>query len=261
MFTSNYLQRCLRPGFGACTLLAVLIAGTSRPSFAKNARRPSFTSAEQAVEALDKAVKTNDQATISRFIGPLASSDDKIQDKADRQQFVHKYAEMHRLVKEPDGTIVLYIGAENWPFPVPLVSKNGRWSFDVDAGAKEITYRNIGGNETTAIETCRAIARAIGHEDSKSGDSAIDAYVQKFAGDAILPAETFSEYHFRILKTSNGAAVIAYPSEYGSTGVMTFAVSAAGPVYEKDLGPNTAAVAKSLASWTPSSGWQLVQLS
>jgi Protein of unknown function (DUF2950) len=116
------------------TLLSGAITGALQTSFAKSAREPGFESAEQATEALYKAVETGDQGAISRLVGPLSSSGDTVQDKADRQLFIQKYKEMHRLVKEPDGTIVLFIGAENWPFPVPLVSKHGKWRFDVDTG-------------------------------------------------------------------------------------------------------------------------------
>jgi hypothetical protein len=259
MFTSKNLKRCLRPGFGARTLLAVLIAGALRPSFAENANNLSFTSAEQAVEALYKAVETDDQASLSRLIGPLSSSDDMVQDKADRQLFMRKYAEMHRLVKEPDGTTVLYIGAENWPFPVPLVSKNGKWRFDIDAGAQEIVFRRVGENEMTAIETCRAIERATVRRVRNTDGNTINADAQKFVGAANPSAETFHGYYFRVLRTPKETAVIAYPSEYGSTGVMTFAATADGPVYEKDLGPNTATASKSLNAWTPKADWQVVR--
>ena len=59
--------------------------------------------------------------------------------RLDRELFVQKYQEMHRLGREADGSVTLYIGAENWPFPVPLVEKNGVWRFDPDAGQKEVS--------------------------------------------------------------------------------------------------------------------------
>jgi hypothetical protein len=259
MFTNKNSQRRSRPGFGARTLLALLVAGAVQPIFAEKTNELTFKSPEQAVEALFTAVKTDDQATILRLIGPLASSGQEIEDKADREVFVRKYLEMHRLVKEPDGTTVLYIGAENWPFPVPLVSKNGTWRFDVDAGKQEAIFRRIGENETTAIETCRAIGRAIGHNDSNADDNAVDAYAQKVVTAPNATAEPFHGYYFQLLRTPNGVAVVAYPSEYGSTGVMTFALTADGPVLEKDLGPNTATVAKSIKAWTRKAHWQVVQ--
>jgi Protein of unknown function (DUF2950) len=132
------------------------------------------------------------------------------------------------------------------PFPVPLVSKKGRWRFDVDAGAQEIMFRSVGENEMTAIETCRAIARAIGDNNRNTGDNAVNAYAQKVVEAAKAPAEIFHGYYFRLLQTGHGTALMAYPSEYGSTGVMTFAATADGPVFEKDLGPNTGTVAEGM---------------
>ncbi|HYZ86765.1 MAG TPA: DUF2950 family protein [Bryobacteraceae bacterium] len=253
------MQRRWQSRCGACALFPLLFTAAVQSGFAANSGEPSFTSPEQAVEALDKAVKTDEEAATLRLLGQLSSSGDLAQDKADRQRFVQKYAEMHRLVKEPDGTIVLYIGAENWPFPVPLVSNDGKWHFDVDAGAQEITFRRVGEDETTAIGACRAIAGVVAHRDSDADDSAVKAFAQKVAGAGNAPAEAFGGYYFRLLQTPNGATVIAYPSEYRSTGVMTFAVIGQGPVYEKDLGPNTATVAQAMKTWTPNPSWQLAQ--
>src|SRR5712691_10638527 len=84
--------------------------------------------------------------------------DDKTQDDLDRQGFLEKYQEMHRLGREPGGTI-LYIGAENWPFPIPLTTKNGAWRFDTGAGVREIVVRRIGANEWFAMDVCHALAR------------------------------------------------------------------------------------------------------
>ena len=67
---------------------------------------------------------------------------------------------MHRLVAEPNGTTTLYIGAENWPTPIPLVNKGKTWYFDTDAGKKEILYRRIGQNETSAISVCQELVAA-----------------------------------------------------------------------------------------------------
>ena len=73
---------------------------------------------------------------------------------------MQKYEEMHRLVKEPDGTVTLYIGAENWPTPIPLVNKGNSWYFDTEAGKKEILYRRIGRNEMSAIRVCQELVAA-----------------------------------------------------------------------------------------------------
>ena len=60
--------------------------------------------------------------------------------------------QMHRIGPDVNGTLSLYIGAENWPFPIPLVQKDGAWRFDADPGGQEVLYRRLGDNEFTAIE-------------------------------------------------------------------------------------------------------------
>ncbi len=73
---------------------------------------------------------------------------------------MQKYLEMHRLVDEPDGTTTLYIGARNWPTPIPLVHGANGWYFETEAGKKEILYRRIGRNEMSAIRVCQELAAA-----------------------------------------------------------------------------------------------------
>ena len=259
MFPKENLKRRCRPGFGTATLLAILMTGALRTNLAATSGGLTFDSPEDAAEALYRAVQTNDQSAVARIIGPLASSDDMVQDKTDRDRFVQKYSEMHRFVQQPDGTTQLYIGAENWPFPIPLISSKGKWSFDVDAGAREIMFRRVGEDETTAIETSRAIARAIRHSDVTTSDPAIDKYVSQIVGAANPPEDTFHGYQFRILQTSDGAVVVAYPSEYGATGVMTFAAPPDGTVYEKDLGPKTAKTAHAMVRYQHDRSWQVAE--
>jgi hypothetical protein len=245
--------------FAAGALYAILVAGMLRPSFAATTGKPVFSSPEEAAEALYRAIQTDDQSTTARLLGELASSDDVVQDKADRDRFIQKYSEMHRLVKQPDGTTLLYIGAENWPFPVPLVANGGKWSFDLDSGAQEVIFRRVGEDETIAIETSRAIARAIGHPDVTASDPATDEYVRQIVRAADPPADSFRGYQFRILRRPNGAVVVAYPSEYGVTGVMTFAATPDGTVYEKDLGPKTAKAAHAMARYKRDRTWQVAE--
>src|SRR5260370_25481379 len=71
---------------------------------------------------------------------------------------------MHRRSGDPDGSVTLYIGAENWPFPIPLVKKDGAWRFDSDAGTKEVMFRRIGENELTAIAVCHEFIAAAKHD-------------------------------------------------------------------------------------------------
>ena len=67
---------------------------------------------------------------------------------------------MHRLAKEADGNTILYIGAENWPTPIPLVNNSSSWYFDTEAGKKEILYRRIGRNEISTIAVCQELVAA-----------------------------------------------------------------------------------------------------
>jgi hypothetical protein len=173
----------------------------------------------------------------------LTSSHDDSQDKADREVFVQKYQEMHRLHRERDGAVTLYLGAENWPFPIPIVEKNGAWRFDADAGQQEVRFRRIGENEFTALSVCHEFA-------SQRRDRT----------DAANPVALYG-YYFRVLppqKTNApvGFAVVAYPAAYRSSGVMTFVVTEKGDVYEKDLGDNTAALAGVMASFHKDATWR-----
>jgi hypothetical protein len=104
-----------------------------------------------------------DQAPLS-ILGPAAkdvlSSGDPVEDSDARVGFVVKYQEMHRFVTEPNRSVTLVVGAENWPFPIPLVKNNGLWYFDAPAGKDEILFRRIGKNELAAIDACRELVDA-----------------------------------------------------------------------------------------------------
>jgi len=126
--------------------------------------KKTFSTAEEASQAIYAAAKTNDQKALLEIFGTggkqILSSGDKVEDEESRTTFVQAYEEMHRLVNEPDGTVTLYVGAKNWPAPVPLVHKGDVWYFDTEAGSREILFRRIGRNEVAAIHVCRALAAA-----------------------------------------------------------------------------------------------------
>ena len=226
---------------GAFTL-AVLTA-YAPATRAQQSSQKAYRSGEEAAQALFLAVQSGNEAELSRILGAdkqLFAVGDQTQDDLERRQFVEKYREMHRLAREPDGTI-LYLGAENWPFPVPLVSKNGAWSFDARAGKQEILFRRIGANESFAIGICHALARS----DDRDAASSVG---QK---------EPFHGYHFRALEAAGKpASFIAYPAEYRSSGVMTFVVGHDDVVYERDLGAGTVRLARTMTGFTPDSDWQ-----
>src|ERR1700685_342861 len=107
----------------ACALLAV---GSVELCVAAPSNQPTFASPDDAGRALASAVQQRDEQAVRDILGggsELLSSDNKVEDTLDRERFAQKYQQMHRLVREPGGITILYIGAENWPFPGPIVSQ------------------------------------------------------------------------------------------------------------------------------------------
>src|SRR5436305_12628567 len=125
----------------ALAVSALLTLGYARLSFGQKSEPKTFSSPAEASNALFQAVKNEDEQALEAILGAgqeVTSSSDEVEDKLERERFGQKYQEMHRLVRERDGTTVLYIGADNWPFTIPLVSKHGVWYFDSDNGTQEI---------------------------------------------------------------------------------------------------------------------------
>jgi hypothetical protein len=146
-------------------VVAILLTGCfSILSVAQQPGQKTFSSAEEASNALVTAQRSNDEKALLDILGPdgkqIVSSGDEAEDAQSRANFVEKYQEMHRLVKEPDGTTTLYIGAKNWPTPIPLINKGNVWYFDTEAGKKEILYRRIGRNEMSTIRVCQELVAA-----------------------------------------------------------------------------------------------------
>jgi len=82
----------------------------------------------------------------------------------DRQlaaDFAAQANEKKRVYVDPNGNrAFLIVGKEEWPFPVPLVKRGGKWFFDIQAGRRELLYRRIGANELDAITICRGYVEA-----------------------------------------------------------------------------------------------------
>lgn len=136
----------------------------------------TFQSPEQAGAALAEAAKTGDEVSVGRILGIdpkilMISGNDQAE-KAAMAAFVSKYQKMNRWVDMTDGSRVLYIGADNFAFPVPLAENaGGKWYFDAVAGAQEIRARDIGRNELLTIDTCYVLANAQEVYRTKGGDS------------------------------------------------------------------------------------------
>jgi hypothetical protein len=122
-----------------------------------------FSSPQAAVSALLAAATQPDTNALHAIFGPEGHklvSPDAVQATADFQRFVQRLAEKTELVTNSDSRITLDLGAEAWPFPIPLVNVQGQWSFDTVAGRAEILNRRIGQDELGAIAVCRAYVEA-----------------------------------------------------------------------------------------------------
>jgi hypothetical protein len=143
---------------------ALSLACLSAPIVAQQPGQRTFTSAEDAGGEFFAAMHSQDEQAPLRILGPagkdVLSSGDPIEDSDARVGFVTKYQEMHRFVTEPNGKVTLVIGAENWPFPIPLANNHGSWYFDTTEGKDEILFRRIGKNELSAMEACHDLVEA-----------------------------------------------------------------------------------------------------
>jgi Protein of unknown function (DUF2950) len=161
-FTKAECKRFSR--FAVAALLALLVGGLFSSTFAQENGQQTFASAQDAAHALFVAMQSADERTPLSVLGPTAkevlSSGDPTQDVDVRAGFVVRYQAMHRFVTEANGTVTLVVGAENWPFPIPLVNKQGKWFFDTDAGKDEIVFRRIGANEISAQDACANLVEA-----------------------------------------------------------------------------------------------------
>jgi Protein of unknown function (DUF2950) len=144
--------------FTAAVLLFLL---NGLPGLAQQSGEKTFSSPGAAVVGLYSAAKSNDDQALKELFGSHANdiihTGDDVADNNMQANFITRYDQMHRVVIEPDQTATLYIGAENWPLPIPLVkNNNGMWYFNAEAGKQEILYRRVGTNENDAIDVLHA---------------------------------------------------------------------------------------------------------
>jgi hypothetical protein len=296
----------------------LLVAVTFGTSLAVLQDQKTFASPDEAVKALMDALKTEDIKTLSAILGPgsedLISSGDPFADQAERERFINLYEQKNKLEEASTTKVVLYIGNEDWPFPIPLMKKDGVWLFDTNEGREEILARRVGRNELSVIQVCLAYVDAQKEYAVKDrDDDGVLAYAQKFLsdpgkknglywkakeGDEQSPLGPlvgaaqekgysgkqsegkpipYHGYYYRTLKAQGknakggdydyvvmgkmiaGFALVAYPAQYGSSGIMTFIVSHAGEVYQKDLGENTENTALKMKLFNPDSTWNKIK--
>lgn len=157
--------------------------------FAQQGGEKTFASPSAAALALYNSVKSSDDGALHEILGSgtndIIHTGDDVADKNVHADFIRRYDQMHRVVIEPDQTATLYIGAENWPLPIPIVkNSSGAWYFDSEAGKKEILYRRVGRNENDAIDTLHGLVDAQ-HDyasETRDGDTT-KHYALKFLSD------------------------------------------------------------------------------
>ena len=229
-------------------------------------------------------------------------------DKNVRDLLIAAYNAKHQVTRDNENQVTLTVGQSDWPFPIPLVRKDGSWQFDTAAGREEILARRIGRNELNTIEACLAFVdaqqeyaekgvagngvyaqRIVSHpgtkdglywpaaseeDESPLGDLAASAAAEGYrAGRQRMP---YHGYYYRVLtrqgpsalggaidyvvrgKMIGGFALVAYPAEYGNSGVMTFVVNHQGVVFQKDLGLSTARIAGAMTTFNPDQSWSRV---
>jgi Protein of unknown function (DUF2950) len=160
-------------------LAAFLLASLLFAEAANAADQKTFATPDEAVQALFKASKDENQEEMLAVFGDegkeLVFSGDAVQDKARMQRFAKAYETKHVLVRKDANTRILQVGANGWPMPIPLVNDGGKWRFDTAAGKQELLYRGIGHNELGAIAACRGFIdaqkdyAAVGHDGLPAG--------------------------------------------------------------------------------------------
>lgn len=149
----------------------------------------TFASPDDAANALVAAVKLKDEGTIQAIFGPetkqVIYSGDSVEDKNAATEFIARYDEMHRWRRLEDGSESLVIGADNYPFPIPLKKGgDGKWFFDTAAGKEEVLSRRVGQNEFDVIDIAQGIADAQAEYYAQSHDGQpAKQYATKFLSD------------------------------------------------------------------------------
>ena len=179
------IEKSERANFTPAAPAMILAMGLfALPSMGQEPGEKTFLSPDEASKALVTALQSNDETAMLEVLGPageqVISSGDETEDAESRTNFLRRYAEMHRFVKEPDGTTTLYIGVKNWPTPIPLVNKARSWYFDTPAGRQEILFRRIGRNEISTIRVCQELVAAENeYHQTEHGE-----YAEKVISDA-----------------------------------------------------------------------------
>ena len=308
-------RKSLSPGFTLLLVVAALALSAWAAAPATGQR--TFATPQQAARALLAAAEADDLPALTQIFGPEAdqilNSGDAVADRASRAKFVDKAKQSLKEKIDPANAnrATLLIGADGFPFPIPMLRTAGRWYFNTGEGKHEILARRIGSNELDAIAACKAYVDAqYDYATEDRNKNGIPEYARKlisspgkrdglFWPESDAPPTQFAAgvkkaqsegyqkedntptpyhgYYFRILtaqgpKARGGAldyvqhgsmiggfGLVAWPAEYGVSGMKTFLVNQDDVIYEKDLGPSTGAAVKAMTVFDPDRTWRRVR--
>jgi len=277
----------------------VAAIGCSGLLWAASATSPkSFSTPQQAMEALVQAADHHDKRALLSLFGPdgqdIVESGDASDDAEGRKVFVRLAREHTEFIPDPmdrDKTIIS-IGQQDWPFPIPLIRmKDDQWQFDAAQGRKEILARRIGSNEMNAVDICHGFVEAENDYAETHRHQGVPEYSQHIEASTTIPKaftdavivtphahpEPYHGYYFRVLTAQGpeanggevnylingsligGFALVAWPAKYGISGVQTFIVNADNQVYEKHLGPDTDSIARAMTTYDPDPSWKRIR--
>ena len=275
-FKITYIVGVLAGALGGAALAAdptasaSSTAGKASAATQQVAGQLTFQTPEKAGDALVDAAERFDVRSLMRIMGPkgedLVLTGEYAQDRERAQEFAEQAREKKQIALDPhtDSRAYLLVGHEDWPFAVPIVKRNGRWSFDAAAGRQELMYRRIGNNELDAIEICEnyvdaqfdfAYRKRQGYEPSQyaqrvistpgkqdglawqDADGSWSGPIGEQVAEAIehgynLKADPYHGYFFKVLKSQGPAAPLG-AMDYVVGGVMIggFALVAAPAEY------------------------------
>ena len=267
------------------------------------------------MNVLVTAAANHDRDQMHAIFGPEGRqlvSPDVVQAAESYKMFVQRLQQNVQMVTNSDSNISLFIGNDNWPFPIPLVKHDGQWLYDTEAGKQEILARRVGMNELAVIGVVRAYVQAQREYASQDRmDNGILAYAQNIHSNPgkhdglywpVQPGESpsplgpliteahaegyrhttkmlnqqeapYHGYYFKILTSQGehapggkynyvingnmiaGFGLVAWPAQWGNTGVMTFIINQQGKLYQTDLGPKTGRIAPAMKEFDPDSRW------
>jgi hypothetical protein len=316
MVKSNSIFRKDSPRRLAWLLAVGLVVGAALLQAAPKDSQRTFATPQEAIQATIDAAEHNDTAALLQLFGPagkdIVESGDPAQDKDLRAEFARSAHEKLQIDEDPltPDRVTFTVGAQEWPFPVPVIRRDGKWRLDSASGRLEILARRIGRNELNAMEVCRGYAEAQleyaaaardgdrvlkyaqkivstpGKQDGLYSDGIPDSLVSRAFAEAAAAnlstggrkPEPYHGYYFRVLKSQGpdaaggaldyvvngkmvgGFALVAWPAEYGVSGIRTLLINHDGVIYEKDLGAGTDLQVRQMTRFNPGKYWRPVVL-